>query len=507
MSGTLPRLPGLLATFVVAGLCLGTLLPLLGQASGGGGVAGADWAALRFTLLQAALSAGLSVGLAIPVARALARRSFAGRGALVTLLGAPFLLPVIVAVLGLLALFGRQGLFNDMLAGVGLRRLSVYGLQGVVLAHVFLNLPLATRLLLQGWQDIPAERFRLAATLNAPVGPLLEWPMLRSVVPGAMAAIFGLCLTSFSVALILGGGPAATTLELAIYQAIRFEADFRGAAQLALLQFALCGVSAALALRWTAGPVLGAGLGRPVERWDAEGIGARLLDVAWIASAALFLILPLSLVILRGLRGLDDLPTEVWGGLGRSVLVALGATATSLLLGLSLALRGGAVARSVGALPLAASPLVIGTGLLLILRPLVPLDGAALPVAAAVDGIAALPFALQVLTGPLAEVEARHGRLASALGLTGWLRLRIVVLPLLRPALGFAAGLAAALSAGNLGVIALFANEGEATLPLLMARLMGAYRMEAAAGVGLLILALALLLFWLFDRAGRHAAA
>jgi thiamine transport system permease protein len=229
--------------------------------------------------------------------------------------------------------------------------------------------------------------------------------------------------------------------------------------------------------------------------------------VAWIASAALFLILPLSLVILRGLRGLDDLPTEVWGGLGRSVLVALGATATSLLLGLSLALRGGAVARSVGALPLAASPLVIGTGLLLILRPLVPLDGAALPVAAAVDGIAALPFALQVLTGPLAEVEARHGRLASALGLTGWLRLRIVVLPLLRPALGFAAGLAAALSAGNLGVIALFANEGEATLPLLMARLMGAYRMEAAAGVGLLILALALLLFWLFDRAGRHAAA
>ena len=47
--------------------------------------------------------------LAVPVARALARRRFPGRGLLVTLLGAPFLLPVIVALLGLLAVFGRAG--------------------------------------------------------------------------------------------------------------------------------------------------------------------------------------------------------------------------------------------------------------------------------------------------------------------------------------------------------------------------------------------------------------
>lgn len=497
----------MLAALVVAGLCLGTLLPLLGRTAGEGGLAGADWAALRFTLMQAALSAALSVGLAIPVARALARRSFPGRGALVTLLGAPFLLPVIVAVLGLLALFGRQGLLNDGLAALGLPRLSIYGLQGVVLAHVFLNLPLATRLLLQGWQDIPAERFRLAATLNAPVGPLLERPMLKAVVPGALAAVFALCLTSFSVALILGGGPRATTLELAVYQAILFEADFRSAAQLALLQFALCGGAAVLAVWLTTGPVLGAGLGRPVERWDAGGLGQRLLDAGWIGAAALFFLVPLALVALRGVQGLDDLPSATWGALGRSLLVAGAATATCLFLALALVLRGGALAQMVGALPLAASPLVIGTGLLLILRPVMALQGAALPVTALVDGVAALPFALRALTGPLAEVEARHGRLSASLGLSGLAKLRIVVLPLLRPALGFSAGLAAALSVGNLGVIALFAGEGEATLPLLMARLMGAYRMEAAAGVGLLIVVIALLLFWLCDRGGRRAAA
>ena len=73
----------------------------------------ADWAAVRFSLTQALLSAVFSTLLAIPVARALARRRFPGRAVLITLMGAPFLLPAVVAVLGLLAVFGRSGLLNQ----------------------------------------------------------------------------------------------------------------------------------------------------------------------------------------------------------------------------------------------------------------------------------------------------------------------------------------------------------------------------------------------------------
>ena len=69
------------------------------------------------------------------------------------------------------------------------------------------------------------------------------------------------------------------------------------------------------------------------------------------------------------------------------------------------------------------------------------------------------------------------------------------------------AGLAAALSMGDLGVIALFAGDGQATLPLVIQRLMGAYRMEAAAAASLLLVAASLALFWAFDRWGRHAEA
>ena len=72
--------------------------------------------------------------------------------------------------------------------------------------------------------------------------------------------------------------------------------------------------------------------------------------------------------------------------------------------------------------------------------------------------------------------------------------------------MGFALGLSAALSMGDLGVIALFADPDHPTLPLQIYRLMAAYRMDEAAAAGLLLLIGALALFWVFDRGGRVRA-
>ena len=87
---------------------LGTALVVGFHGRGLGALNNADWSAIKFTLWQASLSASLSIAMAIPVARALARQSFPGRQALITLLGAPFILPVIVGVLGLLAVLAAQ---------------------------------------------------------------------------------------------------------------------------------------------------------------------------------------------------------------------------------------------------------------------------------------------------------------------------------------------------------------------------------------------------------------
>lgn len=505
---------GIAAAAVVAALVLGCLAAVVVQAEPGAGLRRADWAAVRFTLVQAALSAGLSVAVAIPVARALSRRQFPGRAALITLLGAPFILPVIVAVLGLLEVFGRGGWISALLRLAGLPPLSIYGLHGVVLAHVFFNLPLATRLILQGWRDIPAERFRLAAQLGCGPGEmqrLLEGPMLARAVPGALAVIFTICLTSFAVALTLGGGPRATTIELAIYEAFRFDFDLGRAARLSCLQILLTIVAAAIALRSARAEGFGAGFDRPVRRWDAATWWLRLQDGGLILAAALFLLLPLAAITLHGVAGLAQLPASVWRAAGLSVAVALGSTAILMALALPMASalsdgRHGWIDLA-GLLGLATSPLVIGTGLFILVRPWADPLALALPVTALVNAISALPFALRILVPASREIVTRHGRLALSLGMRGWPFFRLVLLARLRPQIGFAAGLTAALSIGDLGVIALFADPRHATLPLQIYRLMGAYRMEAAAGASLLLLVLSVTIFWLFDRGGRMDAA
>lgn len=496
-------------------LNFGALGAVAMRADGFSALRGADWAAVRFTLVQAALSALLSVVLAIPVARALARRHFRGRGLLITLMGAPFILPTLVAVLGLLAVFGRSGLINQGLDWAGLARFNIFGLHGVVLAHVFYNLPLATRILLQGWAAIPAERFRLAASLGFTARDnfrQLEVPMLRALVPGALLVIFLICLTSFSVALTMGGGPRATTVELAIYQAFRFDYDMGRAALLAVVQFALCAAAGVVAWRVAVPQALGGGLDRPVQRFDTGSTGLRLWDSALIVAGALFLLVPLAMIALRGVPFVTGLPAEVWHAAGRSLGVALGATAVTMAMTLVLAhavilLRGGAFLEWLGLAALAASPLVIGTGLFLLIQPVANPRDFALLVTMLVNAGMAMPFALRLILPALRDVRADHGKLADALGLHGAARLRIVTLPRLRRPLGFAAGLTAALSMGDLGVIMLFAEREGATLPMQLYRLMSAYRLDDAAGAALVLLGASLALFWGFDRWGRgHAA-
>jgi thiamine transport system permease protein len=507
---TAGRVAGAAALAVVLALTLGTLGAVALRAEGASGLGPADWAAVRFTLLQALLSAVLSVALAVPVARALARRRFPGRGLLVTLLGAPFILPVIVAVLGLIAVFGRNGIVSQTLIWAGLEPVSIYGFQGVVLAHVFFNLPLATRLILQGWLAIPAERFRLAASLgftSRDIARTLERPMLRQVLPGAFLVIFLLCLTSFAVALALGGGPRATTVELAIYQAFRFDFDLGKAALLALIQVAIAGTAALIALRLALPSEMGAGLDRAVKRWDVARPGLIVQDAALIALAALFLILPLAMIALNGIPALATLPASVFTATLRSVAVALGSAALTLALALPLTawiVQGRArIVEVIGTLTIAASPLVIGTGLFILLFPIVDPSALALPVTALVNAVMALPFALRALVPALTAIEADFGPLADSLGMTGTARLRRLWLPRLRRPLGFTTGLAAALSMGDLGVIAMFASPEGGTLPLTLYRLMAAYKMDAAAGAALVLLATSLMLFWIFDRGGR----
>lgn len=480
---------------------------------------------VAFTLWQATLSTVLAVGLAVPVARALARRRFAGRGLILKLFGLPLVIPTIVAVFGIVAVYGQNGLFNTLAARLGLPGLTLYGLPGILIAHVFFNLPLAVRLLLPLWDSVPGESWRLAAQLGMRGGALfrlLEWPLLRQALPNVAGLVFMLCFTSFAVVLTLGGGPAATTIEVALYQALRFDFDLGRAVLLALLQLLLCGLLV----------TLGQALARPLptettaarvhERPDLAAPLGRLLDALLIVLATCSVLLPLVMVLYAGLSGplaglLDD--TVLWAGALRSLAVALAASSLALLLGWALLLssrelrlrryrpRMATMLEVGGALVLVAPPLVLGTGFFVLLAPVADVFALGLGLVVLVNALLGLPYVLRVLGPPMQQVARQHDRLCANLGISGWRRLVLVEWPLLRRPVGLALALCAALAVGDLGVITLFGTPDTATLPLLLYQRLGSYRLEQAAVTALVLLGLALLVFVVIERGvgGRHA--
>ena len=465
-----------------------------------------------FTIEQAVLSTAISVALAVPVALAMARRpAFPGRPAVLALMILPLGLPVLPAVFGLLEIWGRTGLMSDIAARLGFStRLSIYGLQGILLAHVFFNLPLAARLLLKALERVPRDEWRLAASLGLPrlsLFRVVEWPAMLRVIPGIAGLIFMLCVTSFTIVLTLGGGPANSTLEVAIYQALKFEFDPSRAMILSVAQLALTASIFWLLSRFP-DPEEGrqGGTGLPF-RPDAGARGARLADFAVIALFLVFTALPVLAIVVAGVRsnlaGLLAGPA-FWQALRTSLALALAAgllaTATTFLMaraGASVTARGAAGAGRLFRLPefmLLIPPLALGSGWFLILHRAGLAEGAGPVLVVLVNMCMALPFAARVIAPELTTHLRRTGRLSASLGVTGLARFRLIDWPVMRGPLFTAFAFAAALSLGDLGAVALFGSDGFVTLPALLYASLGSYRSTDAAGLSLILGAVCLLL-------------
>jgi len=482
---------------------------------------------VRFTLWQALLSTLLSVVPALFVARALARHPrFFGRGLILQLFALPLALPAIVAALGILALYGNAGYFAGLLGGGNWP--GIYGLSGILVAHVFFNLPLATRLFLEALGTVPANQWRLASQLGMGVRPafrLIEWPALRAALPGVAGLVFMLCITSFTIVLTLGGGPAATTLEVAIYQALRFDFDPARAVTLTLLQIALTFAVVLALTRLGANTVGDANLPVAPRRYLPAGIAETVLNAALIVLSLLFVAGPMAATITAGLGAdLGRLAGE--GAVRRATLTSVGLALLSALLSVSLSLslimarrvlslgrRGGAGtwlehAMDTGAgFVLVVPPIVIGAGWFLLLRTAVDVFAIAPLMVVAVNAVMAMPFVIRAVRPAHDAASERHERLCAQLGISGWSRLRLVDWPSLRRPLATGFAFAMALSLGDLGVIALFGSDSIQTLPYLLLARMGSYRTADAAGLALLLGMVCLALVLATDRLGREERA
>ena len=493
--------------FILGAVALG-FLPLLWLGIGQGAFRLDDYLprVVEFTLKQAFLSTVLSVLIALPVARAFARRQFLGREFLLKVFSVPLALPAIVAILGIIGVYGSNGVLGGIF--------PIYGLTGILFAHVFFNMPLAVRLMLTRLEAVPAENFRLAAQLgftNGQVFRFIEWPQLSSAITGIASLIFLLCTASFAVVLILGGGPQATTLEVAIYQSLRLDFDPARASILALAQLATCGILVLIAGQFAREvQVFPPTLAR-IKRWDGKSRTSQGIDIAAIIFGSLIVLPPVMSVILSGIDKIQ-LDAILLRATITSLLIGVAAACVSLALGWVLAetaaRRPGKILKSTITLACLASlimpPAVLATGWFVSLSPIADMSRCAILLVIALNALMALPFIWSPLYPAIVESIQRHDRLCASLGLRGFARLKLIELPGLRKPLALAFLMAVIVSLGDLSAITLFGSENLATLPALIFRQMGHYRMNDAAGTALVLAAFCFILITLAQKWSRN---
>ncbi|WP_140919532.1 thiamine/thiamine pyrophosphate ABC transporter permease ThiP [Limnobaculum xujianqingii] len=474
------------------------------------------WHVVRFTFWQAFLSVLVSLIPAIFVARALYRRRFIGRTLMLRLCAMTLVLPVLVAVFGLLSVYGQRGWLANLLSSMGFDYdFSPYGLQGILLAHAFFNLPLSTRLLLQSLEGIAVEQRQLAAQLGMNSWQrfrFVEWPALKRQILPTGALVFMLCFASFATVLSLGGGPKATTVELAIYQALHYDFDPQRAALLGLIQLVCCLSIVLLSQRLNPSLPVGNTYGQQWrDRQDSQL--SKITDGLLITLTLCLLLPPLMAVILDGINSaaLEVLQqSAMWQSLFTSLRIALGSGLLSLALTMmllwssrELRLRHnpwGARLEISGMVILAMPAIVLATGFFLLLNSTTGLPDSADGIVILVNALMAIPYALKVLENPMRDLGERYSLLSLSLGLTGWNRLRWIELKALKRPLAQALAFVSVLSIGDFGVIALFGNEQFRTLPYYLYQQLGNYRSESGAVTALLLLLLCFFLFSLIER-------
>ena len=200
---------------------------------------------IYFSIYQAFFSAILSCFLAIPFALSLNRhKDLKIIKFIISLCGFCFVIPTILIVFAVIKLFGNNGFYNsyfDLYETFSIE--TIFGIKGILIAHVLLNTPFATRLFFQSLNSIPRKYYEISSSLNIMfLGNLikLELPYIRQNFLTVFSIIFSLCFLSFAIVMALGGGPKYSTIEVAIYQYALFELNFDKAILLSFLQIFIC---------------------------------------------------------------------------------------------------------------------------------------------------------------------------------------------------------------------------------------------------------------------------
>jgi sulfate transport system permease protein len=213
-------------------------------------------AALRLTLLAAAVSVVLNLTFGVAAAWAVAKFEFPGKSLLISLIDLPFSVSPVISGLIYVLLFGLHGWFGPWLAAHDVK--IVFAVPGIVLATVFVTFPFVARELIPLMQAQGRDDEEAALVLGANgwqtffrvTLPNIKWGLLYGVILCNARA-----MGEFGAVSVVSGHIRGMTNTLPLhveilYNEYNFTAAFAVASLLALL--ALVTLLAKTVVEWMA---------------------------------------------------------------------------------------------------------------------------------------------------------------------------------------------------------------------------------------------------------------
>jgi len=198
-------------------------------------------AAVRLTLLVAAISVALNVVFGVTAAWAIAKFEFRGKSVLITLIDLPFSVSPVISGLVFVLLFGAQGFFGAYLQSHDIQ--IIFALPGLVLATVLVTFPFVARELIPLMQEQGTQEEEAAISLGASglqtffrvTLPNVKWALLYGVLLCNARA-----MGEFGAVSVVSGHVRGETNTMPLhveilYNEYKFMASFAVASLLALL--------------------------------------------------------------------------------------------------------------------------------------------------------------------------------------------------------------------------------------------------------------------------------
>ena len=478
---------------------------------------------VRFTVVESLLSAFISCLIALPFAAFYASYDFKLRKLTLTLSALSFTIPSILVVLGFVIFYGNNGVLNNMLKSIFSLDESpiriLYTFPAIILAHVYLNLPVAFNLITNGWTSLARSEEMASYTLKK--GKMktflsITLPKLRGVIANAFVIIFLFCFSSFAIVMVLGGSPEYSTLESEIYRRAHISLDYSGASALSIFSFIITTIALSLSY-----------IGRRKEKMERRESAlkkirkkkGKVLAALMTLAMLLFILPPMLSILYRSFfdrRG--DFSLESWNTLF-SASSFLSAILNSLFIAMTSAVLATVLAENIAmysvkcksriaplfaTLPLATGSVTLGLGYnflaaniglssiytdyLLIL---------------ATHLVLSIPFAIRTMLPGAKEIPQRVSEASYTLKKSAFETYMRTERPLLKSYRRKAFIFAFALSLGEVNATLALAGGKITTLPILIYRLIGSYNYQGASALGSVLLILAFIVFIMGERIGK----